>query len=173
MATKYIYIFQSKALQNLPKLGFLVWKQSIWQPCNTAPDFSTRQSSLFITETTILNSSGFLAFDLFYQVFHACRILLSGTDVTIFKIFLPKNLAKKLAFFAQTTASFWKQIDNNIGFWEKRQFFRRKLAKIAENCDHDVDPWLNQNLKNWLEQLKLKPLLHFNLRKSSTIPARA
>jgi hypothetical protein len=25
-------IFHSKALQNLPKLGFLVWKQTIWQP---------------------------------------------------------------------------------------------------------------------------------------------
>jgi hypothetical protein len=25
-------------------------------------------------------------------------------------------------------------------FGEKRQFFRRKLAKIAENCDHNIDP---------------------------------
>jgi hypothetical protein len=31
--------------------------------------------------------------------------------------------------------------DHNIGFGEKRQFFRRKLAKIAENCDHNIDPW--------------------------------
>jgi hypothetical protein len=23
----------------------------------------------------------------------------------------------------------------------KRQFLRRKLAKIAENCDHNIDPW--------------------------------
>jgi phage major head subunit gpT-like protein len=23
---------------------------------------------------------------------------------------------------------------------KKRQFFRRKLAKIAENCDHNIDP---------------------------------
>jgi hypothetical protein len=39
---------------------------------------------------------------------------------------------------------FLKQImqnfDHHIGFWEKRQFFRRKLAKIAENCDHNIDP---------------------------------
>jgi hypothetical protein len=40
----------------------------------------------------------------------------SGTDVMIFKIFLPKNLAKKLALFAQTTASFRKNCDHNIGF---------------------------------------------------------
>jgi hypothetical protein len=28
---KYTSIFHSKALHNLPKLGFLVWKQTIWQ----------------------------------------------------------------------------------------------------------------------------------------------
>jgi hypothetical protein len=32
------------------------------------------------------------------------------------------------------------KFDHNIGFWEKRRFFRRKLAKIAENCDHNIDP---------------------------------
>jgi hypothetical protein len=63
-----------------------------------------------------------------------------GTDVMILKIFSPNNLAKILAFFAQTTASFCKNCDHNIGFWEKRHFFRRKLAKIAENCDHYIDP---------------------------------
>jgi hypothetical protein len=29
-------------------------------------------------------------------------------------------------------------------FWENRQFFRRKLSKIAENCDHNIDPRLTQ-----------------------------
>jgi hypothetical protein len=33
MVIKYINILQSKALQNLPKLGFLVIKETIWQPC--------------------------------------------------------------------------------------------------------------------------------------------
>jgi hypothetical protein len=32
-----------------------------------------------------------------------------GTDVMILKIFLPKFLAKMLAFFAQTTASFFSK----------------------------------------------------------------
>jgi hypothetical protein len=32
------------------------------------------------------------------------------TDVMIFKIFSPKNLAKRLAFFAQTTASFCQKL---------------------------------------------------------------
>jgi hypothetical protein len=33
-----------------------------------------------------------------------------------------------------------QNIDHDVGFWEKRQFFRRKLAKIAENCDHNLNP---------------------------------
>jgi hypothetical protein len=33
-----------------------------------------------------------------------------------------------------------QKLDHNIGFWEKRQFFRRKLAKNAENCDRNIDP---------------------------------
>jgi hypothetical protein len=48
---------------------------------------------------------------------------LPGTDVMIFKIFSPKKSAKKMFFFL-----------------EKRQVFRRKCAKIAENCDHNIDP---------------------------------
>jgi hypothetical protein len=32
MVIKYTKIFRSKTLQNLPKLGFLVGKQTIWQP---------------------------------------------------------------------------------------------------------------------------------------------
>jgi hypothetical protein len=39
---KYINIIQSKALQNLPKLGFLVWKETIWQPCTQKiPEIAT------------------------------------------------------------------------------------------------------------------------------------
>jgi hypothetical protein len=41
---------------------------------------------------------------------------MQGDQGPIFKIFSPKNLAKKLAFFAQTTASFCKNFDHNIGF---------------------------------------------------------
>jgi hypothetical protein len=40
MAIKYINIFQSKTLQNFPKLGFLVWKQTIWQPWSRLGLFS-------------------------------------------------------------------------------------------------------------------------------------
>jgi hypothetical protein len=34
MAIKYTRIFHCKKLKNLPKFGFLVWKQTIWQPCS-------------------------------------------------------------------------------------------------------------------------------------------
>jgi hypothetical protein len=30
---------------------------------------------------------------------------------------------------------------HDVVFLEKRQFFRQKLSKIAENCDHNIDPW--------------------------------
>jgi hypothetical protein len=39
-----------------------------------------------------------------------------GTDVMIFKIFSPKNLAKILAFLTQIKAKLCKKIDHNIGF---------------------------------------------------------
>jgi hypothetical protein len=34
VAINYTNIFHCKTLQNLPKFGFLVWKQTIWQPCS-------------------------------------------------------------------------------------------------------------------------------------------
>jgi hypothetical protein len=37
MSIKYINLFQSENLENFPKLGFLVWKQNIWQPCSRHP----------------------------------------------------------------------------------------------------------------------------------------
>jgi hypothetical protein len=49
-------------------------------------------------------------------------------------------LAKTLALIAQTTASFSQKNDHNIGFGGKGQFLRRKLAKIAENRDNNIDP---------------------------------
>jgi hypothetical protein len=36
-----------------------------------------------------------------------------------------------------------QNFDHNNGFREKRYFFRRKLSKIAQNFDHNIDPGLN------------------------------
>jgi hypothetical protein len=38
MAIKYINIFPSKALQNLPQLKFWVWKETIWQPWSSSQE---------------------------------------------------------------------------------------------------------------------------------------
>jgi hypothetical protein len=59
----------------------------------------------------------------------------------IFKIFSPKNFAKKLAFLTQNKAKLCKIVITTLVFDKKTPFFRRKLAKIAENCDHNIDPW--------------------------------
>jgi hypothetical protein len=45
-----------------------------------------------------------------------------------------------MAFFAQTTASVGKKMVVTLFFYlEKRQYFSRHVAKIAENC-YIVDP---------------------------------
>jgi hypothetical protein len=41
----------------------------------------------------------------------------------------------------------YEKIEHNIGFKEKRQFFRRKLAKIAENCGRNPCKSLKQFAK--------------------------
>jgi hypothetical protein len=62
-----------------------------------------------------------------------------GADVMILKIFSPKNLAKKFAFL--TKLNFEKYLIITLVFRKNAIFFRRKLGKIAENCDHNIDPW--------------------------------
>jgi hypothetical protein len=51
----------------------------------------------------------------------------SGTDVMIFKIFSPKNLAKKLAFLTQNKAKLYKNLSKTLVFEKNANFF-------AENC---------------------------------------
>jgi hypothetical protein len=54
-----------------------------------------------------------------------------------FKNIFAEKFSKKLAFLTQNKATFWNKLFIcNIGI-----FFRRKLGKIAENCDHNIDSW--------------------------------
>jgi hypothetical protein len=55
-----------------------------------------------------------------------------GTDVRILKIFLPKNLAKILAFIAQTTDSFCKNIIITLVFEKNANFFAENLQKLQK-----------------------------------------
>jgi hypothetical protein len=56
----------------------------------------------------------------------------------ILKILSPKKLGKFLAFLTQRTASLYK---NKINYWflRKYHFYRPKLEKIAEDCDHNFN----------------------------------
>jgi hypothetical protein len=82
------------------------------------------------------------------------RRMVLGTFPTLwdrcyFKNIFAENSAKIFSFFAQTTASLCKKLIITLAFLEKRQFFRRKLAKIKENCDRNIDPWYaGQLVKN-------------------------
>jgi hypothetical protein len=53
--------------------------------------------------------------------------------------YLCHKIFRKRAFFAQTTDSVFKILLITLVI-EKTPFFRRKLAKIVENCDHNIDP---------------------------------
>jgi hypothetical protein len=54
MVIKYTEIFRSKALQNLPKLEFLVLKQTIWQPWRAADSPRSRVLSSVVKKGTPL-----------------------------------------------------------------------------------------------------------------------
>jgi hypothetical protein len=56
-----------------------------------------------------------------------------------------------LAFFAQTTTRFRKNFTITLVF-EKKAFFRRKLAKTAENSVYNLDPW---DVMIWQQFLEL------------------
>jgi hypothetical protein len=47
MSIKYIDIFQSKALPNNPKWGFLVRKETIWQPWPPRPRLFYQRNETF------------------------------------------------------------------------------------------------------------------------------
>jgi hypothetical protein len=72
---------------------------------------------------------------IFMASFHSIR---SGTDVMTLKKISPKNMAKILACCVLITASFCKNLITVLVF-EKTTIFCRKLAIIAENCDHNID----------------------------------
>jgi hypothetical protein len=62
-----------------------------------------------------------------------------GTDVMIFKFFSQK-IAKILAFFAQTTATFCKNLIKTLVLGEKSHFVAGNWQKLLKICDHNIDP---------------------------------
>jgi hypothetical protein len=53
-----------------------------------------------------------------------------------------------MAFLTQSKAKLCKILIITLVFEKNANFFRRKWAKIAENCDmyHNIDPWLNSGV---------------------------
>jgi hypothetical protein len=58
----------------------------------------------------------------------------------IFKNIFAKKWRKNWLFLFKIVQVF-QNFEPNIGLNEKRHFFRRKMAKSAENCDHSIDSW--------------------------------
>jgi hypothetical protein len=82
MAIKYSNIFQSKAIQNLPKLGLLVWKQTIWQPCTGSDLEGDRRAGKIAAERKLaLKSFGSccpnLGPELYYQPLYSPQFEIS------------------------------------------------------------------------------------------------
>jgi hypothetical protein len=59
----------------------------------------------------------------------------------ILKIFSPNFLEKKLAFLTQNKAKLCKNLIITLAFVKNANFCHRKLSKIAENRDRNIDPW--------------------------------
>jgi hypothetical protein len=54
--------------------------------------------------------------------------LRAGPDMMILEYFRPK-IRGKWPFLVQNTASFLQNLNQNIGFTEKRHFFTKKIGK--------------------------------------------
>jgi hypothetical protein len=79
-----------------------------------------------------------------------------------------KNCRKNWSFFAQTTASFCKNMIITLVFEKNANFFRRKLAKIAENCDHNIDPrWACEKIAQTVSRTSIVSKLMRTFHRSS------
>jgi hypothetical protein len=58
------------------------------------------------------------------------------------KYFRRKIQRKNWRFFAQNKAKLCKILIITLVFDINANFFRRKLVKIAENFEHNIDPWI-------------------------------
>jgi hypothetical protein len=63
-----------------------------------------------------------------------------GPTFMILKLLSPKTW-RKMAFLPKQLPGFAKTCSLHSFLRKNADFSRRKLAKIAENCDHNIDPW--------------------------------
>jgi hypothetical protein len=76
-----------------------------------------------------------------------------GPMLWFFKYFHQQKSTKKFAFLAQNKTKVCKILIITLVF-DKNAIFCRKLSKIAENCDHNIDPWSVKYLQEpWIQVL--------------------
>jgi hypothetical protein len=66
-------------------------------------------------------------------------------------------IEKNANFVTENWQKLPKIVIITLVFEKNANFFRRKLAKIAENCDHNIDPWRSvprNKFLTWLESFK-------------------
>jgi hypothetical protein len=79
-----------------------------------------------------------------------------------FKNIFAEKIAKQLAFFTQNKAKLCKILIITLVFEENANFFRRKLSKIVENYDYNIDPCLFPRKKLCINKFDKKLVgLHF------------
>jgi hypothetical protein len=81
-------------------------------------------------------SARFLSFMLHFA-FAQCD---QGPMLWFFKYFRRKIQQKYWRFFAQTTASFFKNLIVTLVFENNANFFAENWQKTGENCDHNIEP---------------------------------
>jgi hypothetical protein len=79
----------------------------------------------------------------------------------IFKIFSPNFSVKKLAFLTQNKANLCKMLIITLVFENNDNFFAEKLSKIAENCNHNINPRSNLPLIQILRDRSRRDAMHF------------
>jgi hypothetical protein len=105
----------------------------------------------------------------YWAIFHKIHIWDRCYD--ILKLFSPKNLAKILAFFAKTTASFWKKLIITLVFEEHAIFSAENLQKMQKIVIITSTPGRRDSLRLWNRLLSRRTSFHPTLaRKNQARP---
>jgi hypothetical protein len=131
-------------LGELSPVGRLFYWGSLFDNCRSSPDFWAtfvhgesyvrfKVDNKWVRLHFWANSSGHPVWNLHTNT--QANGLSSGTDVIVLKIFSPKYFGEKIGVY------FCNILIIPIVYKKHEIIFRPKLAKIAENCDHNIDPW--------------------------------
>jgi hypothetical protein len=114
---------------NLPKFGFLVGKQTVWQPCRRA-----------VLKTLEWFCRLFWRLDDIIKRMHFIKAKIFGGHC--YDLFLRKSWLTRRGFRRK-----WQLCWGRLNYhYICIQLFRRKVAKIAENRDHNIDPLFGNEL---------------------------